>query len=142
MNRSMLLRNIVALVLGLVPGLLSSSWSVNALASCGTHTCSVYTDNTQQKNRCYDLACSLRYTQSGCGSLVTWGCRFIPASCGSSSYYSGDLTCASDKRVSLGPITVRQQAQSNSKRFLQISIAALAAVAAAVSAPMSFVILT
>ncbi|MEN3334768.1 MAG: hypothetical protein V7641_4133 [Blastocatellia bacterium] len=98
MNQRVLVRRIVAIGLCLAPGILSSSWAVKALASCGTHTCYIYTDNTQAHNRCFELSCSGRYTISGCSTVITTGCRFIPASCGSGSYYSGDLTCAIDNK--------------------------------------------
>lgn len=96
MNQNVLLRSLVAIGLCLAPGALSFGWTVNALASCGTHTCNVYSD--AQQNRCYELACSGRITISGCYNIIASGCRWIPTSCGSDSHYVGDLTCATDKK--------------------------------------------
>jgi hypothetical protein len=48
-NQSVLLRSIVAIGVCVVPGIFSPRWALSALASCGTHTCSIYTDNTQQQ---------------------------------------------------------------------------------------------
>jgi len=59
------------------------SWST-AMANCGSPTCEVYTD--LQNNRCYKLQCAYHY-QSGCTSLSTTGCRYIPARCATGSAY-------------------------------------------------------
>ncbi len=67
----------------------------NTMANCGASDCDTYTD--LQGNRCYRLDCTHRY-QSGCTSLHTTGCRFIPAGCGAGSYYSGDLACTTDNK--------------------------------------------
>src|SRR5690242_4357798 len=92
MNRRVLVRSILVIAVCFAAAVLSSK-RVHALASCGINRCDVYTD--LEGNRCFTLDCSL-HNQSGCTALVTHGCRSIPASCGSGSYYSGDLNCASD----------------------------------------------
>ena len=68
----------------------------DVIASCGTHRCDVFTD--LQGNRCYTLDCSNRF-QSGCTTLFTFSCRFIPASCGSGSSFAGDVNCSADGRT-------------------------------------------
>jgi len=94
MNQRVLVRTILVIGICFAAAVLSSGKRVQALDSCGTNRSDVYTD--LQGNRCFTLDCSLHYNQSRCTPLVTTGCRSIPASCGSGSYYSGDLNCASD----------------------------------------------
>jgi hypothetical protein len=84
MNRGALVRSIVTIGFCVALGIFSGQ-AMKVLASCGTNTCFVFTDSTQAHNRCYELACSGRYTISGCSTAITTGCRFIPASCGSGS---------------------------------------------------------
>lgn len=67
----------------------------NAMANCGTNACYTYTD--LQGNQCYNLYCTHRY-QDGCTSLHTTGCRYLPAACGTGSYFSGNLACTSDSK--------------------------------------------